>query len=132
MQKVKSIKFEGILNLLKSALIGIVITLLGTVIFAVVLKFVNLSSNLIAYINNIIKLLAIFIVVICLKKQSNEKLLLRAIIAGVVYSIFSFVIFSILNGGFVFNSSVIYDFLFLIIVSTVVTVIINILSNRNS
>ena len=132
MQKIKSTKFEGVLNLLKSALIGIVATLIGTVIFAVVLKFANLSSNLIAYINNIIKLFAIFIMITYVKRQTGNNLLLRAIVVGILYAILSFIIFSVLNGKFVLNSSVIFDTLFAVVVSIIVAIIINVLTNRNS
>ena len=59
MQKIKSMNWSGLLNIIKCCLIGIVTTLLGTVIFAFVLKFLSLSSKFIAYINDIIKVFSI-------------------------------------------------------------------------
>ena len=131
MQKIKSIKLSGILSLIKCALIGIVATLLGTVIFAFVLKVANLSSTFISYINDIIKVFSIFIMVTCLKRMNSDKLLIRAIFSGVVYAILSFVLFSILNGSFAFNMSFIYNLLFAIVVSAICSIIINILSRKN-
>lgn len=132
MQKNKSLKLGGVFNLIKCALIGIVASLIGTVIFAVVLKFANLSSAFISHINNLIKVFSIFIMITCVKKQSGEKLLLRAIVAGIIYSLLSFVIFSVLNGGFNFDITLLYDLLFSLIVSVIVTIIINLLTRKNS
>ena len=131
MQKIKSINFGGVLTLIKCALIGIVCSLLGTVIFAFVLKFANLSSTFISYINDIIKVFSIFIMVMCLKRKSGEKLLVKAVFSGIIYAVLSFVLFSILNGSFSFDLTILYDLLFALIVSAICSVIINILSRKN-
>ena len=131
MQKIKSMNFGGLLNLIKCCLIGIVATLLGTVIFAVVLKFANLSSKSIAYVNNIIKGFSIFIMIMCVKQKNGDKLLLKSIVAGIIYSLLAYMIFSILNGSFVFDLSFLYDLLFSILVSMISSVIINVISRRN-
>ena len=131
MQKIKSINWSGVLTLIKCALIGIVCTLLWTVIFAFVLKFANLSSTFISYINDIIKVFSIFIMVMCIKRTNGDRLLFKALISGVIYAVLSFIVFSILNGGFVFNLSFVYDLLFALIVSAICSVIINILNRRN-
>ncbi len=130
MQKIKSVKVGGVLLILKCCLLGIVATLLGTVLFAVLLKFVDISTWLIAYINDAIKILAIFFMVLCLKKSNAEKLLLKAVFAGALYAVLCFIIFSILNGGFAFNLSFIYDILFAVISSAIVSVILNLLSRK--
>lgn len=132
MQKIKSFKFGGLLNIIKCSLIGIVATLLGTVIFAFVLKFANLSSAIISYINLIIKAFAIFIMMTCVKRSGADKLFLKAILAGLVYGLMVFVVFSILNGKFIFDLSFLYDLLFSVIVSMIVAVIINILNRKNA
>jgi len=131
MQNIKSMKFGWILKIIKCALIGIIATLIGTVIFAAVLKFANLSSKIIPHINNIIKVFSIFIMLMCVRREGNEKLLIKSVLAGMFYAIFSFIIFSILNGRFDFNLSVLYDLLFALIVSVVSTIIMNLLSHKN-
>ena len=112
MEKEKSGVSREIVSILKSCLLGLVVTLIGTVILAVVLKFADIPTKLISYINDIIKALSIFFVVMMLKKSTDQKLLLRAVIAGVVYGVLSFVIFSILNGGFQFNVGILFDIVF--------------------
>ena len=131
MQKLKSIKWGGVLSILKCCLIGIVATLIGTVIFAVVLKFANLSTKIISYINDIIKVFSIFIMIMCVKRSNGEKLFFKALISGVVYALLTFIIFSILNGTFAMNLSFLYDLLFAVIVSLILSVIINILNRKN-
>lgn len=131
MQKIKSIKLSGVVNIIKCALIGIVASLIGTVIFAFILKFASLSATVISYVNNIIKVFSIFIMVTCVKRNNTEKLFFKALFAGLIYAILSFVIFSILNGSFVFNISFLYDLLFSLAVSSIVSVIINILNRKN-
>ena len=129
MQKIK-FNFSNILTLVKCALIGLVATLLGIVVFSVTLKFADLSNLVISYVNDIIKAFSIFIMVMCIKRKSGDRLMFKALFAGIIYAILSFVIFSILNGQFVLNMTFVYDLLFAVIASAIVSVIINILNNK--
>ena len=130
MVKVKQFKFSNILNILKCSLLAIIITLVGIIILAVVLKFVDLSSFSINYINDIIKAIAIFVMMMCVKKQGEEKLVLKAILYGASYSLLCFVIFSAFNGVFNFNLGFVYDLLFAVIVSVIVSIILKILKRK--
>ena len=130
MKKVKSFKFSNVLNMLKSCLLAILVTLVGVVILAVVLKFTDLNSAAICYINDVIKAIAIFIMILYVKKNGEEKLLIKSIFAGAMYALFSFVIFSILKGGFSFNLSIVYDLLFSVIIAVLVSIILNILKRK--
>ncbi len=124
MNKIKSIS-SSILPILKSVLIGLVVTLVGVVAFAVVLKFADVGSSVVAYVNDVIKAIAIFFTVFVLKKKGVNQLLVKSIIAAVLYAVLSFVIFSILNGGFKFNITFLYDLLFAIIVAVIASVVLN-------
>lgn len=130
MQKLKSLNFDSFINILKSCLLGIVATLLGIVILAFVLKFVDLSSTLISHINNIIKGLSLLLVMLSIKKHNPNKLMLKAVVAGGLYAIITFVVFSILNGQFNLGLSFLYDLLFSIIVAVAITVILNLLKKK--
>lgn len=129
MQKIK-INFSNLGLIVKSALIGIVSTLLGIVVFSVVLKFVDLSSITISYVNALIKAISIFVTILCIKRKGVNKLLFNSVLAGIVYAILSFVIFSILNGQFILNMSVVVDLLFAIIVSIISAVIFSTLKRK--
>lgn len=130
MQKLKSLNFSGLISIIKCCLIGIIFTLAGIVAFAVVLKFVDVPSNAMGYINNAIKGVSIFVMVLFLKKGNNEKLLLKSAFGGLIYAALSLVIFSILNGSFVFDLTVLCDFAFALIVAVVASVIVNLLNRK--
>ncbi len=130
MQKMKSINWSGVINLIKCCLIGIVATLIGVVIFAFVLKFANLPSTFVCYINDTIKGFGIFITILCLKRIDDGRLLLKSIFAGLIYAVLCFVIFSILNGRFNLNLAFLYDLLFAVIVAVISAVIINLLKHK--
>lgn len=129
MNKVKSIS-SSILPILKSVLIGLVVTLVGIVAFAVVLKFADVNSHIVSYVNDVIKAVALFFTVFVLKKKGVNQLLVKSIIAGVVYALLSYVIFSILNGGFVFNVTFLYDLIFAVIVAAVASVILSLCARK--
>lgn len=127
----KKLNFSGLFSIIKCCLLGIIFTLAGIVIFAIVLKFVDVPSNVVGYINDVIKGVSIFIMVLFLKKASQEKLLLKSACGGIVYSLLSLIIFSILNGSVNFNLTIVYDLIFAIIVAIVASVIVNLLSKKN-
>ena len=130
MEKVKSNKFSSVFSILKCCLIGVVVTLIGTLVLALILKFADLSSNVVSYLNDVVKMLALFTTISCLKKVDGQKLILKSIFAGIIYAILCFVIFSILNGRFAFNLSILYDVLFAVIVAVIVTIIINLFRKK--
>lgn len=132
MEKEKSGISREIVSIVKSCLLGLVVTLIGTVVLAVVLKFADIPSKVVSYINDIIKALSIFFVVLVLKKSTDEKLLVRAVIAGVVYGLLSFVIFSILNGGFHFSLSILFDLIFAVVVAIVASIIFKLTSKKTA
>ena len=130
MEKIKSFKFSSFLNIIKCSLLAILITLIGIVVLAVILKFVDLNSTTIHYINDVIKAIAIFIMVLSVKRNSEDKLLIKSVVAGIIYAVLCFIIFSILNGSFMLNLGFIYDLLFSIIVAVIASIILNILKRK--
>lgn len=132
MQKIKSLNWSGFLSIIKCCMIGILTTLIGLIIFAVILKFVDLSTNIIGYVNDAIKAVSIFVMLFCIKKTNGDKLILQSIFAGLLYAVLSLIVFAILNKGFSFNLTILYDILFALIVSVIVAIIINLLHKKNA
>lgn len=132
MQKIKSLNWSGFLSIIKCCMIGILTTLIGLIIFAVILKFVDLSTNIIGYVNDAIKAVSIFVMIFCIKKTNGDKLILKSIFAGLLYAVLSLIVFAILNKGFSFNLTILYDILFALIVSVIVAIIINLLHKKNA
>ena len=104
--------------------------LLAILIFAIVLKFVDLPLNVISYINSSIKILSIFIMIICIKKFTSGNLFVSSIISGLVFAITSYLIFSSLNGELVIDMSIAYDLIFAVLVAVASGIIINILKRK--
>lgn len=130
MSKLKSLNFSGVLSVIKSALLGVIFTLIGIVVFSVLLKFVDVSSSLVGYINDAIKAISIFLMVANIKRKNSERLLIKAIFSGIAYAILTFLIFSILNGSFILNLSFLFDVLFILAVSVIVSVVLNVLNRK--
>lgn len=128
--KLKSLNFNNVLTILKCCLIGIVATLVGIVLFAVVLKFADLNNTVVTIVNDIIKALALFLTIFFLKRKVENGLLIKALISGLIYGLLSFIIFSILNGGFNFNIAILYDLLFAVIVAGIAAVILNLVKKN--
>ena len=128
-EKLKNISLATITSILKASLVGVVISILLVLVFAFILKFVDLNSNVIAIVDQIIKILSLVVVVISLSRGEGN-LLIRGIIAGAVYSIITFIVFSILNGGVNFGIGILTDILFSALVGGASAMAINIIKKK--
>lgn len=111
------------LTMLKGAFFALFASLILVLIFAIILRFSNLSNNVIKPINQVIKILSIlFGTVFALKKLSGHGYL-KGIFIGLIYYVLSFVVFSLLDGSFAFQITMLNDLLFAIVVGAVSGVI---------
>ncbi len=128
--KLKKINLTTIVNILKASLIGVVISILLVLLFAFVLKFVDLNSSTISLVDQIIKVLSVFLAVVMLNRANDEGLLLKGILTGALYSIITFVVFSILNGGFNLGLGILTDIAFSALVGGVSAILLNIIKKK--
>lgn len=98
--------------LLKGSLMALSVSLILICIFAFVLRFCDISSEAIKPINQVIKIVSILIGTFYGLKKCNEMGLITGFSIGILYTILAFVTFSILNGGFSFDRSLINDLIF--------------------
>jgi len=129
-EKLKKINLNTISNILKASLIGVVISILLVLVFAFVLKFVDLNSKTISLIDQIVKIVSISVAVIMFGKTNNEHFLIKSIFVGAIYSILTFLVFSILNGGINFNVAIFTDIIFSSMIGGVVSILLNIVKKR--
>jgi len=101
-----------ILNITKGAFFALSCSLLCVLAFAFVLKFTTLSESYISPINQGIKIFSILIGCYVMSKKIKHKTWLWGAIIGVIYTCLAFIIFSILDGEFSFDISLLYDILF--------------------
>ena len=106
-------KHSGVfLSIVKGSLIALCVSLIGILIFAFCLKFTSLSDKLILPINQVIKGLSIFLGVFFGLKKRKEMGLVSGLLIGFVYTIVAFIVFSILNGAFNFDHTLLNDIVF--------------------
>lgn len=99
-------------GLLKGSVVAILITLISILLFAVILKFFELSDAIIMPINQVIKVLSILFGVKVMLKNCKEKGLIKGALLGILYTLISYLIFSLLSRSFIFDLSVIFDVVF--------------------
>lgn len=128
--KLKKINPSLVINTLKSSLVGVVISILLVLLFAFVLKFVDLSTTTISLVDQIIKIISIFIAVLMLSNVEGEKFLFKGLLVGGVYAIITFLVFSILNGGFNFGLGIVADIAFSSLVGGASAILLNIIKKK--
>ena len=115
-----------VINLLKSAFVGVLVYVILVLVFAFVLKFVDLKDAVISVIDEIIKIVSIFVAVIYLIKRSPYKILYKSALVGAVYIILTFIVFSALRGHYSFGVSTIVDILLGTLTGAIIAIILNV------
>lgn len=110
--EVKERKENLVFSLLKGVIISLCISLVSVLVFAFLLKFTNISESIITPINQIIKGVSIFLGTFLGLKKEKKMGLISGLLIGMIYTLLAFVVFSALNGSFVFNRTLITDFCF--------------------
>lgn len=125
MEKTHKLKTNvNVLNIIKGCLLAVAISLVGILFFAFIIKLFGLTDSWIKPINQIIKALSIFFGTMFALKKDKKNGLVKGLVIGLVYTISAFVIFSILNGAFAFDKSLLTDILFGTITGAICGVIV--------
>ena len=101
-----------LLAIIKGSLIALCISLVGILIFAFILKFASISDKAIRPINQIIKGVSVLVGVFVAMRKVDKMGLVGGLLIGLVYTILAFVVFSLLDGNFEFNLTLLNDLLF--------------------
>ena len=119
----KTINKNMLSQIFKGCLIALCVSLIGILLFAVVLKFVSVGDTLIKIVNQIIKVVSVLLgVKVCLKKDKSKGLM-KGSCVGAVYTITSYLVFSILIASFSFSLSIVYDLIFSSVIGLICGVI---------
>lgn len=112
--KSKTFKNKGGMGLavLKGVVVGLCVALVGILIFAFILRFTSISDKLILPVNQVIKGVSIFFGVFVGMKKFKEMGLITGLSIGVGFTILAFLVFSILDGAFVFDKTLLNDTIF--------------------
>ena len=114
--KAKTIKEKRepnfVLSICKGIVIGLCVALVGILLFAFVLRFTNVSDKIITPVNQAIKGISIFLGVFLGMRKQKEMGLFKGFLIGFGFTIVSFLVFSVLDGAFVFDKTFFNDLIF--------------------
>ena len=110
---------NAIFQILKGILVAVCFSLIGILLFALSLRFFDMSDLGIKIVNQIIKTLSILSGCFVCLKADRKNGLVKGILISVLYTIVSFFLFSILNGEFSFSVSILFDLLFSFVVGAI-------------
>ena len=82
------------------------------VVFAFILRFIDISTDVIQPINQVIKFSSIILGVFIGLKNTKEMGLITGFLVGVLYTILAFLVFSLLNGCIALEPSFVNDIIF--------------------
>ena len=112
MEKLKT-HYSSFWTIMRGSLIAVSVSLVLILLFAFAIKFINIDDRLILPINQVIKVVSIFFGVLSVFNNAfMQKGFVKGFAVGVLYTIISYTIFSILAGEFSFTFKSITDMLF--------------------
>lgn len=130
MEKIK-IKNSNLWSIFRGSFIAVSISLMLILLFALLIKFLNINENLIMPINQIIKIVSIFFgVFLTFNSYNKNKGFIKGFLIGIIYTILAYLIFSILAGKFSFTLTSLTDMLFGGIIGGLSGIIVVNLKNR--
>ncbi len=108
MSKTEAKKGNGILEILKAIILALIFSLVLILAASLIVKLANIETDYLPIINQVIKGVSILAAcLICLKTPTGGWA--RGIIIGIIYIALAFVVFSLLNGKFTFDLSILND-----------------------
>lgn len=103
-------------QLIKGILTGVIVTIVGILIFAVIVNLTGLSQSVIKGVNQFIKIISVFIG--CLFSFSGEKGLIKGAITGLTVTVITYLIF-LLFGAASFGTCFFIDLALLTVVGAI-------------
>lgn len=101
-------KRSYVVEILKALIFAFIVTLILILLAAFVIKLFSLSTDAVSIINQVIKCVSVLMAaLICFKLPDNGYL--RGMALGGAYFLFTYVVFSLLNGSFSLSLSELND-----------------------
>ena len=105
-------------NVLKGSLLAVSVSLVLILVFALLIKFLNIPDSAIQPVNQTIKIISILLGVVVALKKFPKKGLLTGAFVGFIYTVLAFVFFSLLSGQLIINASLFIDIIFAILIGS--------------
>lgn len=107
MQKIRFSKYDA-LDIIRSALFAVILSILLVTAFAVIAKFANIAENVIEPVNIAIKILSVTAGCLIGVRHDNGGLI-KGIVVGLLYAGLTYLIFATVCGDFTQNPMTVYD-----------------------
>ena len=101
-----------ILAIIKGSFWGVAFSLICILIFAFILKYTIISETVIQPVNQVIKGLSLLVACYFTSRTVHKNGWLVGLSVGLLYTVLTYLIFSILEGNFVFGLSLLNDIVF--------------------
>ena len=103
--------------LLKGVCTALITTLVGILLFSIIVKVASLNTTVIKVVNQFIKLLSVFLG--CFFSVKGEKGFIKGLTIGVLATLITYLLFSLIGGQKFFSLALLIDLLFGIAIGTV-------------
>lgn len=109
--------------IIKGVSVALSISLVAILLFAFLLRWTNISDSLIAPVNQVIKGVSIFLGVLFGLKKVKKNGIINGLLIGFFYTILAFLVFSLLDGAFNFDRSLLNDLIFSLVTGAICGII---------
>lgn len=101
-------------EIFKGIIFSLIISILTVIVFAIIVKFANLSSKTVEIVNIALKIISIFLGTL-LAIGSGRQGLFKGGIIGLIFVLMSYLVFSLINGSFTVNPLTAFDVIFCLV-----------------
>lgn len=118
-------------DVIKSVLLSLIIGIILTLVVTIILNFVPISDKILTIINIIIKIVAVFCGCLFGFKEKKSGIV-KGLVCGLLYSIFSILIFGLIEKSLNFNTSTFIDMGICIVIGAICGILaVNLGKNKN-
>lgn len=119
------------ITLLKGTLTSLSMCLVLVLIFAFILRFIAIPDSAIKPINQIIKCLSILFGSFMALKKNKQMGLITGLIVGILFTVISFLVFSLLDGHIELSKTLVNDIFFGAVIGAICGIIAVSVGKRN-
>lgn len=101
-------------EIFKGVIFSLIISILTVIVFAIIVKFANLSSKTVEIVNIALKIISILVGTL-LAVGSGKQGLFKGGIIGLLFVLVSYLVFSLINGSFSVNPLTAFDVIFCLV-----------------
>lgn len=101
-------------EIIKGVIFSLIISVLTVIVFAIIVKFANLSSKTVEIVNIALKIISILTGTL-LAVGSGRQGLFKGGIIGLLFVLVSYLVFSLINGSFSVNPLTVFDVIFCLV-----------------